>query len=123
MGGSMRRHFTSVLIRNERGAEIWDAASDRMETSEAVSGRDFLRPLFVKATMTQDDDVADTKLLPATTSGTFRLKFLGPLALSEGRSTTFDIQLDSKPTADVRIAVPWVAGLRVPRTGMAHPAI
>ena len=56
MGGSMRRHFTSVLIRNERGAEIWDVASDKMETSEAVSGRDFLRPLFVKATMTQDDE-------------------------------------------------------------------
>ena len=45
-----------------------------------------------------DDDQADTKLVPSSTS--FKLKFLGPLTLSEGESETFDVQLDTKPEND-----------------------
>merc|ERR1712166_1022238 len=58
-----------------------------------------------------DNDVADIKIRPTTTSSDtntvsiedYRLKFLGPLTLVEGSFDKYGIQLDTLPTADVTV--------------------
>ena len=132
-GGSMRSHLTSVTVRNDRGAEMWEAVRGKMEVAEAVSSRDFLRPAFVKATMTQDDEARfqgergerpETMPLPVGRAVAGVMSAIGPLGVAFARYSVDYVRADRLPPVPRsrfggRGGVGWVTPMRRGLTSIA----